>query len=98
MLLRAAAARRSSAPSVLLAPVALALLDLAHHFDPVRELAQVGTRGVAGAALAGGGAVRTGGAARGPEPVGGVGFLGLARGTLLQLEHPALVIGGRRPP
>src|SRR4029077_12343504 len=75
-------------PSVLLAPVALALLDLAHHLDPVRELAQVGTRGVAGAGLAGGG----GGGARGAEPVGVEALLGLRRGILHQLEHRALVI------
>src|SRR6266566_2611360 len=45
-----AALARPPPPSVLIAPVALALLELARQPDPLRELAQVGARGVAGAA------------------------------------------------
>src|SRR5438132_4063241 len=87
---RAAAAARAP-PSVLIAPVALALLELARQLDPLRELAQVGARGVAGAACAGGRVARNLArvgveALHGPAHRGAVGR---------DFEHRALVIGGR---
>src|SRR6266446_2453641 len=73
---------------ILFAAVALLLLHLAPQLDPLRELAQVGTRGVAGFVLVGRGAL-----------VRVVGAPGVARarlGSLFDdLQDRTLVIGWR---